>query len=142
MIQIGFSQNSCRKNPRIHIIKMCVIQIQIFIQQKHDKNIRIFFYNKKPRQLKAIRDLIQRFQVVIKCPTKETKSVENQIDKNIIHDNSAAISVGLVDGDVDVDFDYRSFKIEFETGEPVLPRPVAAALPDLPDLSQLQSYFD
>lgn len=36
---------------------------------------------------------------VIKCPRKEPKPVENQIDKNIIHDNSAAISVGLVDGD-------------------------------------------
>lgn len=28
---------------------------------------------------------------------KETKTVENQINKNIIHDNSAAISVGQVD---------------------------------------------
>lgn len=35
---------------------------------------------------------------VIKCPMKETKTVENQINKNIIHDNSAAISVGQVDG--------------------------------------------
>lgn len=29
---------------------------------------------------------------------KEMKTVENQINKNIIHDNSAAISVGQVDG--------------------------------------------